>query len=273
MPCLCLKPFGFFPSCLEWTPSRPSKSRMIQLCFSGHASFIPLSVLHHMFHHPGHILVPETHLGPQHSTTFSTAYVLFPQLFTWLAPHYLGLGLNVLYWEKPSLNDLSKKAFLFTLLSLSQCLLYFLYDSNKHFNKCMCSLTCLLPVLHCNTSLIKARSLVYSPLGFWGLVQYMELNSFQMLNDANRFEKCNWNDWYMDYTALGKVFGDLDMIAVCLVHVSYSDFSSHSWVCNSPVSLDAPGELSLLPSAWVISTWPPGIPSHSSSSVESILLF
>ena len=44
----------------------------------------------------------------------------------------------------------------------------------------------------------------------------------------------------MDYTALGKVFGDLDMIAVCLVHVSYSDFSSHSWVCNSPVSLDAP---------------------------------
>ena len=125
-----------------------------------------------------------THLGPQHSTIFSTAYVLFPQLFTWLAPHYLGLGLNVLYYEKPSLNDLSKKAFLFTLLSLSQCLLYFLYDSNKHFNKCMCSLTCLLPVLHCNTSLIKARSLVYSPLWFWGLVQYMEWNSFQMLNDA-----------------------------------------------------------------------------------------
>ena len=45
-------------------------------------SFTPLSVLHHMFHHPGHILVPETHLGPQHSTTFPTAYVLFPQLST-----------------------------------------------------------------------------------------------------------------------------------------------------------------------------------------------
>lgn len=50
----------------------------------------------------------------------------------------------------------------------------------------------------------------------------------------------------MDYTALGKVFGDLDMIAVCLVPMSYSQFSS-SWVCNSPVSLDAPGKLSLLP--------------------------
>ena len=53
----------------------------------------------------------------------------------------------------------------------------------------------------------------------------------------------------MDYTALGKVIGDLDMIAVCLVPVSYADISSHSWVCNSPVSFDVPGELSLLASA------------------------
>lgn len=89
---------------------------MIQLCISGHPPFIPLSVLQHMFHHPGHILVPETHLGPQHSATFPTAYVLFPRLFTWLALHYSGLGVNVLCWEKTSLNDLSKKAFLFTLL-------------------------------------------------------------------------------------------------------------------------------------------------------------
>lgn len=43
--------------------------------------------------------------------------------------------------------------------------------------------------------------------------------------------------------------GDMNMMAVCLVPGSYSDFSSHPWVCNSPVSLDAPGELSLLPSA------------------------
>ena len=116
---------------------------MIQLCISGPPPFIPLSVLHHMFRHPGHILVPETHMGPQHSAAFCTAYVLFPRLFTRLAPHYSGLGLNVLCWEKTSLNDLSKKAFLFTILSLSQCLVYFLYDSNKHFNKCMHSLTCL----------------------------------------------------------------------------------------------------------------------------------
>ena len=119
---------------------------MIQLCFSGYPPFIPLSVLHHMFHHPGHMLVPETDLGPQHSSTFSTAYVLFPWLFTWLAPHYLGLGFNILYWDKPSLKDLSKKAFLFTLLSLSQCLVYFLYDNNEHFNKCLYLSTCLSPI-------------------------------------------------------------------------------------------------------------------------------
>lgn len=46
-------------------------------------------------------------------------------------------------------------------------------------------------LLHCNTSLIRARSLVYSPLCFWGLVQYMEWDGFQMFNDSSRFEKYN----------------------------------------------------------------------------------
>ena len=46
-------------------------------------------------------------------------------------------------------------------------------------------------LFHWNTSLMKAWSLVYSPLCFGGLVQCMKQNSFQMLNDSNWFETCN----------------------------------------------------------------------------------
>lgn len=46
-------------------------------------------------------------------------------------------------------------------------------------------------LFHWNTSLMKAWSLVYSPLCFGGQVQCMKWNSFQMLNDSNRFETCN----------------------------------------------------------------------------------
>lgn len=47
------------------------------------------------------------------------------------------------------------------------------------------------------------------------------------MRESNQLENFNWCDWYTVYTAKGKLFEEINMIALCLVPMSFPDCFSH----------------------------------------------